>query len=190
MEMIIYIRRNKKALPPTTSTIAGAERVYSMRVLGVTINQHLTMSDHVDNLIASGASSIYALRMLRSHGLQHKQLQLVARMTTIASLLYASPAWWGFSPAADRSKLERLVARHRCGGYLPADHPSFENLAMIADQRFYRSIIHNPYHVLRRFFLENAPTGHNLLPRAHNFVLPIKDNNNFVSRILHNELIT
>jgi len=27
-----------------------------MRVLGVTINQHLTMSDHVDYLIASGAS--------------------------------------------------------------------------------------------------------------------------------------
>ena len=92
-EMIIYRRRNKRALPPTTPTIAGAERVYSMRVLGVTINQHLTMSDHVDNLIASGASSIYALRMLRSHGLQPKQLQLVARMTTIASLLYASPAW-------------------------------------------------------------------------------------------------
>ena len=38
------------------------------------------------------------------------QLQLVAKMTTIASLLYASPAWWGYICAADRSKLERLVA--------------------------------------------------------------------------------
>src|SRR6218665_3675283 len=83
-----------RCLPPTTPTIAGAERVHSMRVLGVTINQHLTMSDHVDNLIASGASFIYALRMLRSHGLQPKQLQMVARMMTIASLLYASPARW------------------------------------------------------------------------------------------------
>src|SRR6218665_3792834 len=106
--MIIYRRRNKKALPPT-------------------------MSDHADNLIESGASSIYALRMLRS--------QLVARMTTIASLLYASPAWWGFTSAAERSNLERLVARIRRDGYLPADHPSFENLAMIADQRLYRSIV-------------------------------------------------
>src|SRR6218665_1359765 len=119
-----------------------------MRVLGVTINQHLTMSDHIDNLIASGASSIYALRMLRSRGLQPKQPQMVARMTTIASLLYASPAWWGFTSAADRIKLERLVARLRRSGYLPADHPSFENLAMIADQRLYRSIVRNPYHVL------------------------------------------
>src|SRR6218665_1853647 len=82
-----------------------------------------------------------------------------------------------------------LVARLRRGGYLLADHPSFENLAMIADQRLYRSIVRNPYHVLR-FFLEKAPTGHNLCPRAHNFVLPIKDNNNFVPRILYNELLT
>src|SRR6218665_3909635 len=114
----------------------------------------------------------------------------IARMTTIASLLYAFPAWWGFTSAADRSKLERLLARLRRAGYLPADHPSFENLAMIADQRLYRSIVRNSYHVLRRFFLEKAPTGHNLRPRAHNFVLPIKDNNNFVPRILYNELLT
>src|SRR6218665_109942 len=153
------------------------------------LNQHLTMSDHVDNLMASGASSIYALRMLRLHGLQPRQLRLVAKMTTISSLMYAFPAWCGYTSAANRSKLERLVARLRHSGYLPANHPSFENLAMIADQRLYRSIIHNPYHVLRQFFLENAPTGHNIRPRAHNFVLPIKDNNNIVPRILYNELI-
>ena len=52
------------------------------------------------------------------------------------------------------------------------------------------SIIHNPYHVLRQFFVGKAPTGHNIRPRAHNFVLPIKDNNNIVPRILYNELIT
>src|SRR6218665_1391686 len=109
-------------------------------------------------------------------------------MTTIAFLLYASPAWWGYTSPVDRSKLERLVARLRRGGYLPADHPSFENLAMKADQRLYRSIVRDPYHVLRRFFLEKAPTGHNLRLRAHNFALPIKDNKNFVPRILYNEL--
>ena len=31
---------------------------------------------------------------------------------------------------------------------------------------------------------------HNLCPKAHNFVLLIKDNNNFVPRILYNELLT
>src|SRR6218665_1830946 len=83
-----------------------------------------------------------------------------------------------------------FIRYHFVRSPLPADHPSFENLAMIADQRQNRSIVRNPYHVLRRFFLEKAPTGHNLRPRAHNFVLPIKDNNNFVPRILYNELLT
>ena len=58
--------------------------------------------------------------------------------------------------------------------YLPADHPSIENLAIAADQRRYRSIIHNPYHVLKRFFLENGRTGHNLHSRVGIFVLPVK----------------
>src|SRR6218665_2301044 len=36
---------------------------------------------------------------------------------------------------------DRQKRRLRRGGYLPTDHPSFENLAMIADQRLYRSIV-------------------------------------------------
>src|SRR6218665_1013815 len=68
---------------------------------------------------------------------------MVAKMTTIASLQYVSPAWWGYTSAAERSRLERLVANLRGGGYLPVAHPSFEDLAMTSDQRLYRSIIHN-----------------------------------------------
>ena len=76
--------------------------------------------------------------------------------------------------------MERLVARLKRGGYLPADHSSMiEKLAMAADQRLNRSIIHDPYRILRRFFLEKGPAGHNFRPRVHNFVLPIKENNNF-----------
>src|SRR6218665_1890152 len=35
-------------------------------------------------------------------------------------------------------------------------------------------------------YLEKGPTGHNLRPRAHNFVLPTKNSNNAVPRILLN----
>src|SRR6218665_2586055 len=60
---------------------------------------------------------MHALRMLRTHGLQAPQLQEVARMTIVASLLYASPAWWGFTSAQDRDRLERMVGRLRRCGY-------------------------------------------------------------------------
>ena len=76
--MIIYHRRNKMVLPMTAQTIAGAERVYSMRVLGVTINQHLTTSDHLNSQVHSPYTCMpYPI------GLQPRQLQLVAKMTTI-----------------------------------------------------------------------------------------------------------
>src|SRR6218665_1434704 len=73
--------------------------------------------------LATPLSSTYALRLLRSHGLQPRELHLVARTTTVASILYAAPAWWGFAGEGDSHRLERLVARMRRSGYLPPDFP-------------------------------------------------------------------
>src|SRR6218665_564923 len=42
---------------------------------------------------------MYALKVLRSHGLKPQMLHEVTKMTTIASLMYASPAWWGYCAA-------------------------------------------------------------------------------------------
>ena len=55
--------------------------------------------------------------MLRTQGLQPPQLQEVARVTNVASLLYASPEWWGFTWAQDHNRLERMVGRSRRCGY-------------------------------------------------------------------------
>src|SRR6218665_1583924 len=79
-------------LPPTTPCpfVEGAERFDSLRVLGFQLDSRL---------------STYALRVLRSHGLQPNELPLVA------SILYASPAWYGFANESDRKHLDRLIAR-------------------------------------------------------------------------------
>src|SRR6218665_3262968 len=106
-ELIVFRRRSSVAFDHSEPFIRGAERVATMRVLGVVVNSKLTMKDHLDHLLSSCASSIYALRMLRVHGLQDKQIHVVASMTTLASMLYASPAWWGFTTAQDRDRIER-----------------------------------------------------------------------------------
>src|SRR6218665_3328625 len=74
-----------------------------------------------------------ALRILRSHGLQPNELHLVARATTVASILYASPAWYGFANEGGRKRLERLLARMRRCGYLPRDFPCLAALVDGAD---------------------------------------------------------
>src|SRR6218665_1555778 len=105
------------------------------------------MKDHLNHLLSSCASSIYALRILRVHGLQDKQIHVIASMTTLASTLYVSPAWWGFSTAQDRDRIEKLMSRLRPGGYLPPGHPSYEVLAGKTGERLPQSINTNPNHI-------------------------------------------
>src|SRR6218665_367725 len=70
----------------------------------------LSMRAHLDRMLATCASSRFALRTLRSHGLRPVELHMVSRATTVSSLMYASPAWWGFTDASERSRLNRLIA--------------------------------------------------------------------------------
>ena len=143
-ELIIYPKRPPGFDPLGDPILSGATRVGSLRVLGVVI----CSGSHLDELLSNCASFIHTLRMLRTHGLQPPQLQEIARMTTVASLLYASPAQWGFTSAQDR---DRLVGRLRRCGYLPESAPKFAEMASKADKSLFRSITSNPGHVLSRF---------------------------------------
>src|SRR6218665_1410801 len=100
-------------------------------------NDHIDASDHIVAKLATCASSIYALRTLKKHGLQPQQLHEVTRATTLNSLLYASPAWWGFASARDRERLERLVNKLRKEGYLHQDLPPLSALVAEADSRLF-----------------------------------------------------
>src|SRR6218665_3455895 len=106
--------------PVAENTIPGAERVDALRVLGVILAPRPSMGAHLDRLVANCASSRFALRTLRAHG--SPELHLVTRMTTVSSLMYASPSWWRPPDAPDRSRLERQLASLSRAGILP---PSF-----------------------------------------------------------------
>src|SRR6218665_3608770 len=73
-ELIVY-RSGLGASVDPAPILQGAIRVTSKRVLGVTISSKLTMGCHLDEILSSSASSIHALRMLRSHGLGSPQLK-------------------------------------------------------------------------------------------------------------------
>src|SRR6218665_2218319 len=101
--------------------------------------------------------------------------------------LYATLAWWGFAGEGDRLRLERLIVRMRRRGYLPSDFPNIASLAEEADRILFKSIIQCQTHVLYVIYLLTIkPTStRSLRVRAHNFILPLKDNRNFVSRVLY-----
>src|SRR6218665_3764601 len=96
------------------------ERVGSLRLLGVTIASDLSVSAHVEALLNAGARSIYALRLLRAHGLPDQALKTVARATTINRILYAGPAWGGAmpTPPVDKGRIQRFLDRMYKSGFL------------------------------------------------------------------------
>ena len=91
----------------------------------------------------------------------------------------------GFAGEGDRLRLERLIARMRREGYLPSDFPDIASLAEEAGCRLFKSIIQCQTHVLRPLFIDKPTSTRSLRVRAHNFILPLKDNRNFVSRVLY-----
>jgi hypothetical protein len=182
---MIVARKNLGKMMIIPAIIPGAERVDSMRILGVTISSNLKMNQHLKSVIASASSSLYALGILRSHGLSGKSLHEVAKATTIAQALYASPAWWGYTSNEERKKINNLVNRMKRRGFLPEDSPGASTMAEEADDTLFKAIQQNPNHVLRKLFPTTRRNCYSLRPRTHNFNLPLKDNRNFISRILY-----
>src|SRR6218665_273409 len=187
-ELIVFKSSRRRVMPPSNPIFQGAVRVTTLRVLGVEISSDLGMSAHIEQVLASCASSMYALRVLRCHDLPPPQLHEVARATTIASLMYASPSWRGFSSAKDRSRMERLINKLKRSGFLPESAPSAVALAGEADQRLFKTLISHPTHVLRKHLPEVRQLSYNLRPRPHGFLLPSKNDRNFLSRLLYKDM--
>ena len=85
-EMIVYLPlpaadSRKVALPPPRSDVT---RVDNITVLGVTFNSMLSFAPHVQKVASKAAASLYALRMLKAHGLDGQALWEVTQATLVA----------------------------------------------------------------------------------------------------------
>jgi len=81
----------------------------TINVLGITIIDHLSVSDHIRDAISKCSQSLYALKVQRCHGMNDEALRQVYKAVVIAKLLYASPAWWGYAIAADKQRVEAFI---------------------------------------------------------------------------------
>jgi len=87
--MIVHLPSKK--LTCTTPPCDNITRTHQLTVLGVTFNNTLSFSPHIQNITAKAATTLYALKTLRAHGLPGKALWEVTRATPIAQIIYASP---------------------------------------------------------------------------------------------------
>jgi len=64
-----------------------------MNIFGITVSHTLTFHHPISVLVTKSARSFYALKTIRTNGLNGNALWDVTRATMVSQLLYASPAW-------------------------------------------------------------------------------------------------
>src|SRR6266536_1146537 len=101
-------------MPPP---IPGVLRVTSMNILGVTFSDSLSVSNHIDTVVSKCSQNMYALKILRAHGLSGPSLHMVCRSMLDNRISYAAPFWSGFASAEDLSRLRAVLARVRRWGF-------------------------------------------------------------------------
>jgi len=141
-------------------------------------------------LIASNAQTLYALKLLRAHGLCDTVIQAVFRSVVLARFLYASQAWWGFAGLQDRQKVEGFLRRSTRARFCCKNLPNFSDICLEADQNLFLKVLHNPQHVLHQLLPPVSASSHSysLRTRSHNRQLPDRLTHlvdcNFIIRML------
>jgi len=67
-------------------------------------------------------------------------LQVIYKSVILSKLLYASSAWWGFTNAVDRQRIEAFVRRSVRSGLYSADSPTVAELISDSDDNLFENV--------------------------------------------------
>jgi len=91
----------------------------------------------------------HALRILRLHGMQAESIHTIYQAVVIAKLTYASSAWWGFTTATDRQRLEAVIRRGIRSGLSSSNQSPLAEIVEDADDNPFSQVLYNNSHVLK-----------------------------------------
>ena len=93
-EIVFQDSRQRTAVTPP-QRLPDISRENLLKILGVTITSHVSASEYIRQVISDSAQSLFALRVLRHHGMTVIGLLAVFRAVVVSRLTYASPACTG-----------------------------------------------------------------------------------------------
>ena len=165
------------------------KRVTPIKILCVFISGTMSVTEHINNIIASSAQTIHALRILRSHGMRTESIHTIYQAVVIAKLTYASSAWWGFTTANDRQRLEAVIRRGIRSGLSSSNQLPLAEIVEDADDNLFSQVLYNNSHVLNRLLPSTNTRTYNLRQRARNRALVAKTStlteSDFILRMLY-----
>ena len=158
--------------------------------IGVILDNKLSFKEHLECCVLNRVScSLYALKVLRSKGLDGVNLWDVTSQTLVARMLYASQAWWGFlRDESSHRRLEAPINKLKKLKFLPKNYKSFRELGDLADTELFNNALSNMNHVLQHLLPPKKVLSYGMRKRAHNRCIPGHLNyyqaNNFIYRML------
>ena len=144
-EMVVRRPRLALSSPAIPQPTQGMCRVTSLKILGVVINDRLDFTEHVGTIVSKVAGSMYALRVLRAHGLEGEQLWEVTWATALAHMLYASPAWCGYLDYAGKERLHSVHNKLIKQGFLSQNSPHLDELHSNIDAALFNKVLQNMF---------------------------------------------
>ena len=143
---------------------------------------------HTRAVVGSTCQNLYALKILKAHGLPTASLYNVCQATLVSRMTYAAPAWYGFTKAADRTNLQAVLTKATRWGLNMKPAPQLDDLVKSADHKLFRNILSFTSHVLHSLLPPVKQTAHYLRRRTHSRILPVKTTSterNFFIRMLY-----
>lgn len=189
VEMIVYAGKKCSKNSPDPPPLPNINRVKEITILGVHFDDQLSVHNHVHSVCQTAAQALYAIKLLKSHGLEPESIYAVCHATVLSRLLYAAPAWWGFTNAAEKEQLQAVLSRAVRWGFYKKTALTIEQACNVRDRRLFFSVLGNESHVLHQYLPPKKSHQHDLRARAHNRVLPPKTSSligkNFLPRMLY-----
>ena len=81
---ILFTDKYRKCQFKPPPVVSGIDRVSSIKILDVTLTSKLSVTDHIHNIIKDCAPILYALCILRAHGMNQSAVQTVCHSVVIS----------------------------------------------------------------------------------------------------------
>ena len=187
MEIIFHKPRSKCQVPLISVLGSEIPRVFQIKILGVTISDTLSITPHVDLIVADCRSRLFALSVLKRHGIDITQLDRLFNALVISRLTYAAPSWSGFLKESDWAALQAVLNKGLKWG-LSLQHYDFRTIIQKADSTLFFQVLTNSNHCLHNLLPPLKSHSHDLRPRLHNRIIPVANSNisrcSFLQRML------
>ncbi len=123
-EMLVYFGKKPINVAPVVINGIGVERVKSAKLVGVTISEDMTWTEHVNVIHGRGSRRLYFLRLLKRSGASPHDIIKVYTSIIRPVMEYACPVWHSSLTKSQASLLENVQRRALKIAYPDIDYES------------------------------------------------------------------